>query len=109
MFIREIVSVRKASSVRGIPGPHPAPQAASRFAQQLKFIHESMNGKLIGDDCTGKAEFIGFSVHNTGTIGRGWAGALKKTFINLLFTELWDAWMSCGQGFILDFGFAISD
>jgi hypothetical protein len=57
-----------------------------------------MNGKLIGGNCTGKAEFIGFSVHNNGTIGRGWAGALKKTFINLQYTELWDVWMDCGHG-----------
>jgi len=49
-----------------------------------------MNGKLIGGNCAGKAEVIGFSVHNTETIGRGCAGALKKTFINLPFTELWD-------------------
>jgi hypothetical protein len=48
---------------------------ARRSLALARFIPEVVGRKIIGETCTGKTEFIGFSVHNTPTIGSDCAGA----------------------------------
>src|SRR5947209_8624165 len=46
--------------------------------------------KIFVTACTGKANFIGFSINNSESIGRTSERSTEKSFINELSTSLWD-------------------
>jgi hypothetical protein len=62
---------------------HPVAHAGLTFP-------ESNKRKVIADGCTGKADFIVFSICNDPSIGSEGTHARKKSFIHLISTFLWD-------------------
>ena len=69
-------------SVRQLPLPH------LHDAYQALFIPEQRRGKLTMHGCTGKAIFIGFSIHIDYAVGGVCAGGDKKFVFNERSTVL---------------------